>query len=43
MVTDSRKNELYDAPEIDVFEVECEGVFCLSPGTGEDGNDGDGL
>lgn len=46
MITDSMKNEQYSAPEIETFNVECEGVFCtsdLDPGAGEDGEDGDAM
>lgn len=42
----SKQNEIYDTPALEVFEVECEGLLCVSgvePGEGEDGSDGDSM
>lgn len=44
MKTESMRKEQYSAPAVEAFDVECEGVFCVSqPGAGEDGEDGDSM
>lgn len=45
MTTYSKRKEQYSVPTMEMFEVNCEGVFCISlnPGESEDGTQGDDL